>query len=39
MPRWGGYDLEEEEDVLKDGTKITKLVRVAKHREWDVASP
>ncbi|KAH8424460.1 putative methionine permease [Aspergillus melleus] len=27
LPRWGGYKLEEEVDVLDDGTSITKLVR------------
>ncbi|KAF7596215.1 hypothetical protein BBP40_002747 [Aspergillus hancockii] len=27
LPRWGGYQLEEEKDVLEDGTDITKLVR------------
>lgn len=26
LPRWGGYRLEEEVDVLDDGTSITKLV-------------
>jgi hypothetical protein len=27
LPRWGDYCLEEEKDVLEDGTNITKLVR------------
>ncbi|GKZ67805.1 hypothetical protein AnigIFM60653_001712 [Aspergillus niger] len=27
LPRWGGYKLEEEDEVLDDGTKITKLAR------------
>lgn len=27
LPRWGGYKLEEEDEVLDDGTKITKLSR------------
>ncbi|OGM47444.1 putative methionine permease [Aspergillus bombycis] len=27
LPRWGDYQLEEEKDVLEDGTGITKLVR------------
>ncbi|RAK99606.1 putative methionine permease [Aspergillus ibericus CBS 121593] len=27
LPRWGGYHLEEEDEVLDDGIKITKLVR------------
>ncbi|KAK1148851.1 low-affinity methionine permease [Aspergillus melleus] len=27
LPRWGAYKLEEEVDVLDDGTSITKLVR------------
>lgn len=27
LPRWGGYSLEEEMDVLNDGISITKLVR------------
>jgi hypothetical protein len=26
LPRWRGYRLEEEVEVLKDGTSITKLV-------------
>jgi len=28
LPRWGGYTLEEADDILDDGTTITKLVRV-----------
>jgi hypothetical protein len=28
IPRWYGVRIEEEEDVLQDGTTITKLVRV-----------
>ncbi|KAE8353799.1 amino acid/polyamine transporter I [Aspergillus coremiiformis] len=27
LPQWGDYRLEEEKDVLEDGTSITKLVR------------
>ncbi|PYI03245.1 amino acid transporter [Aspergillus sclerotiicarbonarius CBS 121057] len=27
LPRWGSYRLEEEDEVLDDGTQITKLVR------------
>lgn len=27
LPHWGGYRLEEEADILDDGTTITKLVR------------
>ncbi len=27
MPQWGGYKLDSETTVLKDGTSITKLVR------------
>lgn len=30
LPRWGGYSLEEEVEVLDDGTSITKLVRAYK---------
>ena len=26
LPKWGGYRLEEETDVLADGTAVTKLV-------------
>ena len=28
FPRWGGYRVEEEVEVLSDGTSITKLVNV-----------
>lgn len=28
IPHWGGYHLEEEGDVLHDGTSVTKLVKV-----------
>lgn len=28
IPRWGNYRLEEETAVLKDGTSITRLVKV-----------
>jgi len=28
LPRWGRYTFEEEYDVLEDGTKLTKLVKV-----------
>jgi hypothetical protein len=28
LPRWGHYKLEEEKEILADGTSITKLVRV-----------
>lgn len=28
VPRWRGYRLEEEVDVLEDGTSITKLIKV-----------
>lgn len=28
IPRWRGYRLEEEVDVLEDGTSITKLIKV-----------
>ena len=28
IPRLGGYRLEEEADVLQDGTSVTKLVKV-----------
>jgi hypothetical protein len=28
MPRWYGYRIEEEVDVLEDGTSITKLAKV-----------
>lgn len=28
VPRWRGYRLEEEVDLLKDGTSVTKLVKV-----------
>lgn len=28
IPRLGGYHLEEEADVLRDGTSVTKLVKV-----------
>ena len=28
IPRLGGYHLEEETDILKDGTSVTKLVKV-----------
>jgi uncharacterized membrane protein YdbT with pleckstrin-like domain len=30
LPRWKGYKLEEEEEILKDGTTITKLVHIPK---------
>lgn len=30
IPKWKGYALEEEEEILKDGTTITRLVHVAK---------
>ncbi|KAJ5549942.1 hypothetical protein N7461_004640 [Penicillium sp. DV-2018c] len=30
LPRWGGYRLEEEKEILDDGTSIVKLVRVYK---------
>ncbi len=30
LPWWGGYKLEEEVDVLDDGTTITKLVKVSR---------
>lgn len=26
LPRWGGYQLEEEKEILADGTSIIKLV-------------
>jgi hypothetical protein len=29
LPRWRGYRIEEEEDELSDGTKITRLVKKA----------
>lgn len=29
IPRWRGYRLEEEKEVLSDGTSITKLVHVS----------
>lgn len=28
VPRWRGYRIEEEVDVLSDGTSVTKLVRI-----------
>lgn len=28
VPRWRGYRLEEEDEVLEDGTSVTKLVKV-----------
>jgi len=28
LPKWGGYRLEETTDILKDGTTVTKIVRV-----------
>jgi len=30
LPRWKGYTLEEEEEILKDGTTVTKLVHIPK---------
>jgi len=31
IPKWKGYSLEEEEETLKDGTTITKLVHVTRY--------
>lgn len=28
LPRWKGYTLEEEDDILDDGVTITRLVKV-----------
>lgn len=28
LPRWYGYTVEEEVDVLSDGTSVTKLINV-----------
>lgn len=28
LPRWGGYRIEEEVDVLGDGASVTRLVKV-----------
>ncbi|KXH35732.1 methionine permease [Colletotrichum simmondsii] len=28
LPRWGGYKIEEKEEILSDGTTITKLVHI-----------
>lgn len=28
LPKWGGYRIEEEVEVLGDGTSVTRLVKV-----------
>lgn len=28
LPRWSGYEVEEEVEILEDGTSVTRLVRV-----------